>query len=674
MAHKQWVIREADKEKASALSEKFNIDPFIAFLLVSRGIYDDMGVASFLSDSLFISSPYDFADMEEAAFVIGDAVDNGDRICIYGDYDCDGVTSTALLYLFLKNEGADVCYYIPSRETEGYGMNCSAIDKIKDMGVSLIITVDNGISAVEEAEYIYKLGMSLVITDHHQIGSVLPKAEAIVNPHREDNHLDFCDYCGVGVAFKLICAMYDGDAEELLIEYSDLVAIGTIADVMPLIHENRSFVRAGLKKINEYPRMSVASFIKSNGEKNYSSVDIAFQLCPRINAMGRMGDAKRAVEFLICENEAECDFKFEQLNLENTYRQEIEKNIIDDIDDKIRNNPALAQDRVIVISGDDYHHGVIGIVASHIVEKYGKPAFIIGIDEDGVARGSARSVEGFNIYDALCACKDDLIQFGGHPLAAGITIDKNRIDQFRRDINQYALEQYSVMPNLQLVLDCKLSPFYLNFELVDNLSALEPFGAGNPQAVFGIFNMTLIGITPLSEGKHVRIELEKKGRKIKVVKFSTRYDEFPYVPGDVLNLAVRVSKNLFKEKTYLSVQAVDIRLSSADDDKYFKEKNNFDLFQSIGRISDGIYPDRNICAHVYSYLKKNSGCNASFDDLYFRLQNHVTYSQLKYALDAFEETGLIRIDKKIVVNHVTSKVKLEETFVLTNLKERLHLG
>lgn len=674
MAHKRWVVREADKEKASALSEKFNIDPFIAFLLVSRGIDDDLGVTSFLGDSLFISSPYDFADMEEASFVIGDAIDNGDKICIYGDYDCDGVTSTALLYLFLKNEGADVCYYIPSRENEGYGMNCRAIDKIKTMGVKLIITVDNGISAIEEAEYIYQLGMSLVVTDHHQIGTVLPKAEAIINPHREDNSLEFRDYCGVGVAFKLICAMYDGDTQDLFDAYCDLVAIGTIADVMPLVNENRSFVRAGLKRINENPRPSISSFIKSNGEKNYTSVDIAFQLCPRINAMGRMGDATRAVEFLIGENEDDCDFRCEQLNLENAHRQEIEKSILDDIYHKISENPELSEGRVIVISGENYHHGVIGIVASHIVEKYGKPAFIIGIDDEGIARGSARSVEGFNVYEALCACSDDLIQFGGHPLAAGVTLDKDKIDKFRRDINTFAVENYAVMPSMELVLDCKLSPFYLNFDLVENLSVLEPFGAGNPQAVFGIYNMKLLGVTPLSEGKHVRLELEKKGRKIKVVKFGTRFEDFPYTSGDVLNLAVKVSKNLYKEKNYLSVQAVDIRLAATDDDKYFKEKNDYDLFCSIGKISDNIYPNRKICAFIYSYLKKNGGYNFSIDNLYFRLQNHVTYSQLIFALDAFVETGLISIDKKIVVNNVENKVKLEETSVLTTLKERLHLG
>ncbi|MGN0523041.1 MAG: single-stranded-DNA-specific exonuclease RecJ [Eubacterium sp.] len=671
MSYKKWVVRDADKEKASALSEKFNIDPFIAFLLVSRGIDDDMAVSGFLADSYMLCSPYDFADMEEASFVIGDAIDNGDKICIYGDYDCDGVTSTALLYDFLKNEGADVCYYIPSREHEGYGLNNSAIDKIAEMGVNLIVTVDNGISAVNEAEHIYELGMSLVITDHHQLADTMPRAEAVVNPHRPDNNLKFCDYCGVGVAFKLISAMYEGDIEELINEYADLVAIGTIADVMPLINENRAFVRAGLEKINNNPRTSIKAFIESNGEKKYSANDIAFQLCPRLNAMGRMGDARRAVEFLISDNQEDCSFKCEQLNLENSYRQETEKKILDDIDNKINENPNLVGGRVIVIAGEDYHHGVIGIVASHVLEKYGKPAIIIGVDDDGIAKGSARSVDGFNIFEAISFCADDLIQFGGHPLAAGITLSADRVDDFRRKINEYALEKYPLMPPQQLVIDCKLSPFYLSLDLVDSLSSLEPYGAGNPQAVFGIYNMRLLSVSPMSDGKHIRMELEKKGKKIKVVKFGEDYSGFPYSVGDILNIAVRVSKNFYNEKTYLSVQAVDVKLASADDDKYFSQKNDYELFRLNNRICDGLYPDRTACAAVYSYLKRNNGYNYGIDNLYFRLQDKVTYSQLIYSLKAFAQAGLITFDTKIMLNPVKGKVDLEKTKILSSLKERL---
>lgn len=673
MSYKKWIVRDADKEKASALSEKFNIDPFIAFLLVSRGIDNDLSVSGFISESFELVSPFDFADMEEAAFTIGDAIDNGEKICIYGDYDCDGVTSTALLYSFLKNEGADVCYYIPNRESEGYGLNINAVDRIKAMGVDLIVTVDNGIASFDEAEHIYDCGMRLVVTDHHQLSDKMPRAEAVVNPHREDNNLKFREYCGVGVAFKLACAMSD-DIDYLIDTYIDLVSIGTIADVVPLINENRAFVRAGLKSINEKRRPAMKAFADANGNnKNYTAVDIAFQLCPRLNAMGRMGDASRAVEFLICENDEECSFMCEQLNIENVHRQEVEKNILDDICERISANPRLAADRVIVIDGENYHHGVIGIAASHILEQYSRPVIIFGVDDDGMARGSARSIEGFNIFEAISACKEDLVQFGGHPLAAGITIQKDKINDFRKHINEYAIHKYPIMPPQTLVIDCKLSPFYLTVDLVDSLSVLEPFGAMNPPAVFGIYKMNLVGITPLSEGKHIRLELEKKGRKIRVVKFNTPYDKFPYQPGDVLNLAVKISKNLYKEKMYLSVQAIDIKLAGVDDDKYFEEKNDYELYRLTKKAKPSLYPEREDCALVYKYIKKNNGYAYSLDDLYFRLQDKISYGALMFAIKAFVQSGLIDYNEKITLNHVNNKVNLQQTEILKSLKGRLNI-
>ena len=458
MAIKKWVIRQADKERASQISEKFNIDPFVAFLMVSRGIVDDLDVVNFMTDEFMLSSPFDMADMDEAVFAVSEAIENGDKICIYGDYDCDGVTSTTLLVDFLRSKGADVCYYIPSRETEGYGLNNSAIDEIARWGVNLIVTVDNGISAFDEAEHIYELGMSLVVTDHHQLtDGKLPRAEAVVNPHREDNAMDFRDFCGVGVAFKFAVAMDEDNVEDIVERYIDLVAIGTIADVMPLKEENRAFVRRGLQKLNNNPRKSLAPLIKRNSNE-ITSQDIAFQICPRINAMGRMGDAKRAVEFLLCDDAAQAASACNFLDEENASRQQVEQEIIEDVKKQIKKNPRLAASPVIVVAGKGYHHGVIGIVAAHILEKYGKPTFVIGIDENGVARGSARSVEGFNIFEALTACSDDLIQFGGHPLAAGITLKEDMIEKFSADINEFAIKNYPVMPQVELTLDFKLAP------------------------------------------------------------------------------------------------------------------------------------------------------------------------------------------------------------------------
>ncbi|MBQ7739655.1 MAG: single-stranded-DNA-specific exonuclease RecJ [Eubacterium sp.] len=672
MAYKKWVIRDADKEKASLLSEKFNIDPFIAFLLVSRGIDDDVAVSDFLNDTTEFTSPFNFADMEEASFTIGDAIDNGDKICVYGDYDCDGVTSTALLVSFLKKEGADVFYYIPDREGEGYGLNKSAIDKIKEDGAELIVTVDNGINSVDEAEYIYSLGMRLVITDHHRLGDTLPRAEAVINPYREENSLEFRDYCGVGVAFKLICAIFEDDIEELMGDYLDLVAVGTIADMVPLRGENRFFVKAGLEILNNRPRPAFRNYEALNKD-DMTSNSVAFQICPRINALGRMGDASRAVELLLSDSPDKSIELREKMEYANSLRQETEKQILDDVKSKIAENPSLAEGRVIVIAGSNYHQGVVGIVASHLVGEYAKPVFVIGIDDEGIARGSARSIEGFNIFDAISACSNDLIRFGGHPLAAGVTLNADNIDLFRKHINEYALEKYDIMPSPKLVLDCKISPDYLNFELVDSLSVLEPYGESNPQAVFGVYKMKLIDVQPLKENRHLRLVFEKNGCVIKAVKFGMSSDTIPYKAGDILNLALRVGKNSFNGRNYLSLQIVDMKLASNDDEKYFAEKNAYDKYKLTDKADKSFYPDREVCALLYRFLKSNYGYRLGIDNLYFRLQNKLSYAQLRIALKAFEQAGLIEVTDIITMNKVDQKVSLENTEVLKALRERLSL-
>ena len=672
MAHSKWIVADADKEKASALSEKLNIDPLIAFLLVSRGIDDELNASGFLYGSDAYTSPYSLKDMDKAVERINRALDNSERICVYGDYDCDGVTSTALLFSLLESLGADVIYYIPNRLTEGYGMNMTAIDKIRALGTDLIVTVDNGISAINEAEYIYALGMELVVTDHHQLGGAMPKAEAVVNPHRPDNDLKFRDFAGVGVAFKLACALYDGEVDELIEQYADLVAIGTIADVVPLKDENRSLVKAGLELINSDSRIGIAALKKAAGsDDNISAVSVAFQLCPRINAAGRMDDAAKAVELLICDDYEEALFKASQLDTENAHRHTVESNIVDSVCEQIAENPSLADDRIIVAAGKNYHSGVIGIVASSISGLYGKPVIIFSIDEEGMAVGSARSIEGFNIFDAINRCSDLLTHFGGHPLAAGLGIMSDDIDLFRERINEYAAKNFPVMPAKTLNLDCKLSPFYLDIDLVDNLTALEPYGADNSQPVFGLFNMELVSVTPIGDGKHIRFEVVKKGRTIRVVKFQTTAEDFPYSAGDHIDIAVRLSKNYFKGKYYLSVQAADVRRNGIDDDKYFAEKADYELFKLGNKNKTDIYPSRDVCSVIYRFLKTKGGYQYTLDDLYFELGQSVTYGQLCFALCAFEDAGLINRGSTIVLNNPGDKVDLENTRTLAELKGRI---
>lgn len=674
MAYRRWKIADADKERASEISEKFNIDPFIAFLLVSRGIKNDLEVSDFMSSSYELSDPFSFADMDKAVSRIERAIDYSEKITVYGDYDCDGVTATALLMSFLKNMGADVDYYIPSREAEGYGMNVGAINQIHENGTNLIITVDTGIASVKEAEYIYSLGMELVITDHHQIGDVLPRAEAILNPHRPENNLQFRDFAGVGVAFKLACAVY-GDTDDMLGQYADLAAIGTIADVVPLLYENRTLVKAGIRMINSGARLGVQALkkIAGGGDREFASGDVAFLICPRINAAGRIDSASKALELLVCEDEAAADFKAEQLNINNTHRQEIESEIYESIKKRISEKPSLVQSRVIVIDGENYHQGVIGIVASKILEEYGKPTIILSIDENGMARGSARSVEGFNIFDAVSYCADLLTQYGGHPRAAGMSLEAGKIEMFREKINEFALDNYPVMPTLSLDIDCKLSPFYLDLGLAESLVSLEPYGEANPQAVFALMGLTVVSVTPLKGGKHVRLECEKNGKMLKMVKFKTAPDEFVYKPGEKIDAAVKISKNLFNGKNYLSVQAVDIKRNKSDDDKYFAEKAAYELFVLEKNNDLSVYPSREICSVIYKKIKSFGGWSFGVDDLYFSL-NSVTYGQLIFALKAFEESGLIIADgDKITLVDVKSKVDLMNTPIIKLLKGRLNV-
>lgn len=672
MAFKKWNIAEADKEKASAISEKFNIDPFVAYLLAARGKVSEIAVSEFLSDEIRLSDPFDLLDMERAVERIEKAVESSEKITVYGDYDCDGVTSTVLLYSFLRDMGANVDFYIPSRETEGYGLNNAAVKSLCNSGTSLIVTVDNGVSAVSEAEYIYSLGMELVVTDHHRIPAELPRAEAIVNPHRQDGELPFTDFAGVGVAFKLVCAVY-GDVDDMLERYADLVAIGTIGDIMPLEDENRGFVKAGLRLINNNSRLGLAALkrVAGYGDKYVGSGDVAFSLCPRINATGRIDNAMKAASLLLCDDRDDARFLAEQLDVNNSHRRKLEERIEADVKAQLESRPELFGGRIIVVAGEGYHQGVVGIVASGITEQYGKPAIVLDIDEEGNARGSARSIEGFNIYDAIASCADLLDHFGGHTKAAGMSLSADKIDEFRQRINDYAFKNYAVMPPQSIDIDFKISPFYLDLNLAKELRVFEPYGEGNKRAVFALAGLTLTGVVPMGGGKHVRLECDKKGKKIRIVYFGVTEEEFPFKPGDKIDCAVKIGVNLYNGREYLSVQAVDVHKHGIDQDKYFAEKSIYELFV-LGKNNDaGVFPSREICACVYKALRARNNMFTDEDSLYFDLSD-IAYGQMMFALDAFYETGLAKkVGGNIKLRSVAQKVDLAGTKVITALKGRI---
>lgn len=672
MAFKKWNISDADKEKASAISEKFNIDPFVAYLLAARGIESDITISEFLSNEIRLSDPFDLLDMDKAVERIENAVQSGEKITVYGDYDCDGVTATVLLYSFLCDMGADANFYIPSREGEGYGLNKTAIKSLHDSGTSLIITVDNGISAISEAEYIYSLGMQLVVTDHHRVPAELPVAEALVNPHRQDGELPFTDFAGVGVAFKLVCALY-GDVDDMLDRYADLVAIGTIGDIMPLVDENRSFVKAGLRLINLGSRVGLSALknIAGYSDKKVGSGDVAFALCPRINATGRIDNAMKAASLLLCDDLDDSRFMAEQLDINNNHRRKLEEKIEADVLNQLSAYPELVAGRIIVVAGEGYHQGVVGIVASSITERYGKPSIVLDIDEEDNAKGSARSIDGFNIYDAIASCSDILDHFGGHTKAAGLSLSANKINEFRQRINDYAFENYSVMPVQSIDIDFKISPFYLDLGLAKNLSVFEPYGEGNKRAVFALTGLNLTGITPMGGGKHIRLECDKKGKKVRIVYFGVTEEEFPFKQGDKIDCAVKIGVNPYNGREYLSVQAIDIHKHGIDQDKYLAEKSVYELFVLNKNNDSSVYPPRNVCAAVYKALRERNNLFTDEDNLYFDLTG-ITYGQMMFALDAFYETGLaIKNGSNIKLRTVGKKVDLANTEVIKALKGRI---
>lgn len=677
---KKWSVAKLNKENAKAISERYDLPPIIAALLEIRGIVKEEDINRFLFDDSSIDSPFEIKDMDIAAERVKSAVENNEKICVYGDYDADGVTSTALLYSYLETIGANVMYYIPSRESEGYGMNKNAVKTLSEKDVDLIVTVDNGISAVEEIAYASELGIDTVVTDHHMPGEKLPEAVAVVDLHRPDCKSRYKNISGVGVAFKLVMAIEGeyADVDMLLDNYSDLLSIGTIGDIMPLLDENRVFVKRGLKHINNGDRMGIASLVEHAGlsEKNITAGNVSFGIVPRINAVGRLGQSDDCVNMLITDDFSKAEEIALKLSDDNSERQKIEKEITEKINLLIAKNPSLVQDRVLIIDGKDWHQGVIGIVSSRLKEIYGKPCIVLS-ETDGVCKGSGRSVEGFDLWEAVNACADLLDHFGGHPMAVGLGLESEKIDEFRRAINEYASK--FDMPYDVLKIDCKLNPAFIDVDLAKSLSYLQPFGAGNPTPVFGIANLRIKNITPLSNNKHIKITFISGNNYIQALKFYCSTSDFPYKTGDVVDIAVTLDVNTYKNNETLSVIIKDIKYSGADYSKYIESLRVFERFCSGEQLSkselESIIPDRNDFAAVYRYLKQeNNTENISLDIILNKLSDSLTYGKLKVILEAMNDLSLIALYEdmyttRIKILEVNNKVNLEDASIIKALKE-----
>ena len=676
MAVKQWIVADCDKDLAAHFAQKYSLNPFAALLAVSRGLRTDEEIAAFFHpDSVPLSDPFLLRDMDKAVARVNEAIDRFERIAVFGDYDADGVTATALLCAYLAMREADFFYMLPDR-LEGYGLNKAVIDRLHEQGAKLIITVDNGINAVEETAYAKSLGMELVITDHHHVGDVLPDAAAVVNPHRADCGAPFRELAGVGVAFKLVCALEGGDEDEALLdEFADLVAIGTVADVVPLTGENRTLVRRGIRAILENPRPGILAMRESAGnlDKPFNSTTVAFTLSPRLNAVGRMGSAMRALDILLCEDDeraAELSKIMEQTNAE---RQKTEMDIFEKAQAQLQEHPERLADPVLVCSGESWHPGVIGIVASRMVEKFGKPCVILSRCGD-VARGSGRSIEGFSLYNALKACENVLEQYGGHTLAAGLSVKPENIDLFRKTINEYARTQEMPFPIQHI--DMRLNPRVISTEILDALASLEPFGANNPRPVFGLYSMRLDSVTPLAGGKHIRLNLSKKDARISAVRFGVSPEAFPFPAGSVLDLAVSLDANFYMGETRVNILVKNVRYSALGGDDYLLGMRTYTNIKSGTCVpaSDGIVPDRAFVGDVYKLLRSMGGCCRSTDELCVRLEKGGgAICPVLLSVDALCELRLavLEEDGAVRLTAVRGKVNLEDSVVLRSARKCL---
>ncbi|MBE6774076.1 MAG: single-stranded-DNA-specific exonuclease RecJ [Ruminococcaceae bacterium] len=673
MSRKHWCINEIDKTLACSVADEFDIDPFAALLLVSRGITDGEKISDFFDNDAMLSDPFTFIDMDKAVERINRAIDCDEKIAVYGDYDADGVTATALLCEYLEMNGCDVVPYIPDRNGEGYGLNCNAVRSLCESGVSLIITVDNGISAHSEAEYIKQLGMDLVITDHHKVGETIPEAVAVVNPHRSDCPSEFKHFAGVGVAFKLVCALC-GDDEQALSMFADLVTIGTVGDIVSLTGENRLIVKKGLEMLENGSSLGIEALKEIAGVsgKTLTCSSVAFSLVPRINAMGRMGHASKALELLLCDNESLARSLAKEIDFANVRRQETEREITLQAQKQIEEKPEMLNNRVLIFSGENWHSGVIGIVAARLVQKYGKPCLVI-TDDGTEAKGSARSIDGFSLYECISSAKHLLTHYGGHVLAAGFGMESRNLDEFKKAVEDYA--KTVDMPFARIELDCRLRPEFISSDILSVIDALEPFGAGNPQPVFGLFGMTLTGIQPIGSGKHLRLTLKKGTTTLTGLLFGVTQEDFPYVQGDIIDLAVKLERNEYMGQVKVSIYIKEIRMSRTDDLLYLKSRRLYEKILRGDRLSkkeaDFALPERQQLADVFRFIRNSGGWKFDTDVLCYRLGGDGSNAcKVLLCIDVLCELGIFRKEgESVIPDNMQNKVNLEDSSLIQYLKK-----
>ncbi len=715
---KQWIFRlpdtKASEPATTAIAETLGIPTVVARLLYCRGYDTPEAARVFLAmESELLCDPFSMKDAKEAAERILRAVSVGERITVFGDYDVDGVTAVSTLYLYLRSLGADVGYYIPNRATDGYGVTCGALDGIFADGTKLVVTVDTGITAINEVEYARSHGVDFVVTDHHECHTELPHCPT-VNPHRPDCPYPFKELSGVGVVFKLITAAEElrtGEsrmavASRLFAAYADLVAIGTIADVMPVTGENRLIVGYGLHMMEHPTRVGLIALMdaaaapsdakhpeKRRKKPKITSSYIGYTLAPRINAAGRVMSASLAVELFLSEDYSRAYEIAEELCDANHRRQAEENKIIKEAYAAIEADPKLKnEDPVIVLHADNWHHGVIGIVASRITERYCRPSILVSFEGCGdrhlaedVGKGSGRSIHGLNLVEALCASDKYLVKFGGHELAAGLSVTRGNLPLFTECINRYARENLKaedMVPTLEGDFEIRLSD--LTLPLADSLRMLEPYGVGNPMPTFAVRGVTVNAISAVSDGKHTRLLLGDGHTELVAMYFSMSPTALGLSVGDTADVMFNPDVNEWLGRRSVQLIVKDIHRSGTKKDAAADERAYFAYIWSGGafRAEDGILPTREDFATVYRFLFSavRGGCSTmTHRELLAKLPHTaeddvIGYVKLKVIIKVLTELNIVGIEEPseevytFRIRYQTGKTDLERSGLLRRLR------
>ena len=671
MSVKRWVIPDSKSEYADQIRQMPGIGELTALALASRGFCGREDILKFLNADYSMSDPMIMTDMDRAVERIRRALDDGERIAIYGDYDVDGLTSTSLMYFYLQSVGADVLCMLPSRESEGYGLSESAIDDLKEHGVSLIITVDNGISAYDEIAYASAAGIDTVVTDHHLPPAVLPDAVAVVDPLREDDPSPFKRYAGVGVAARVAAAVEGCGVEDILESYGWLVALGTISDIMPLLDENRAIVKNGLAQLADCDAPGLFAILETAGisAEDADARAMSFAIGPRLNAAGRMEDSTVALKLLLSDDHDEAMQYAAKIEELNNIRKKTEQETTSRIIELIEHDREICAAPVIVIAAENLHSGIIGITCSRLTEIYGKPAIVISVEGD-TGRGSGRGVAGFSLYNAIASCEDLLEKYGGHNMAAGFSLPRENIQEFKKRIIGFCGRNLPPFPAMKV--DAVIEPELITEDNVSNLAVLQPFGCMNEEPVFAVCDAVITAAMPMGEG-HSRVSIRKNGRTLTGAYFGKTPEQLPFSPGDVVDAAMCLSiYSAGGRKPCISIKYVEISPNGS-------LSREFSSVESYRRLRSGaaeqqdidaLRLNRDIIGRVYKKIRgeavlcSDKGLLFAFPDM----QQGRVYA----AMDVLFELDLAGLKKKNDLFYISAKpnppkCNLEESATYTTL-------